>query len=180
MKTSTETQMKTVARDDSKAMISAMAVNDTLTKCYDVMMYAAKSGAFNSTAVRGIYTHVIGPTLRRRICMFTGKVSRAALANLGGELVLEHFHRIQHELTKLVGRHIVEGENCQEFIDAIYLMEKVHIVTKRENYDALKAKGCYTTANIELVDWNELSPETKGFLRKRMLSSRVANIADFI
>ena len=172
--------MNTVTRDDGKAMTSPLSLNDTLTKCYDVMMYAAKSGVFNPTAVRGIYTHVIGPSLKRRICMFTGKVSRAALANLEGELVLEHYHRIQHELTKLVGRHMVEGENCQEFIDSIYLMEKVHIVTKRENYDAMKAKGCYTAANIELLDWSELSPEVKGFLRKRMLSSRVANISDFI
>ncbi|MBF4557187.1 hypothetical protein H7698_13970 [Pseudomonas sp. p50] len=172
--------MKAVARDNSKAMASQLSLNDTLTKCYDVMMYASKNGVFNSTAVRGIYTHIIGPGLKRRICMFTGKVSRAALANLEGELVLEHFHRLQHELTKLVARHMMKGENCQEFIDAIYLMEKVHIVTKRENYDAMKAKGCYTTANIELLDWSELSPEAKGFLRKRMLSSRVANIAEFI
>ncbi|MFJ2482335.1 hypothetical protein ACIOWE_18850 [Pseudomonas sp. NPDC087598] len=172
--------MKAAAHDDGNAMASPLTLNDTLTKCYDVMMYAAKSGAFNPTAVRGIYTHIIGPGLRRRICMFTGKVSSAALANLEGELVLEHFHRIQHELTKLIGRHMAEGENCQEFIDAIYLMEKVHIVTKRENYNAMKAKGCYTTANIELLDWSELSLEVKGFLRKRMLRSRVANITEFI
>ena len=49
----------------------------------------------------------------------------------------------------------------------------------RKLYDALKAKGDYTAAGINLIPWLSMSSDTKQLLWSRMLRGRVANASDF-
>ncbi|SOC08705.1 hypothetical protein SAMN05877962_10978 [Alloalcanivorax xenomutans] len=107
--------------------------------------------------------------------MFTGCVSKKASV-FEEELRLEHFLRIQTTLTKLVERHLRDDYlNAREFIETIKRCEQVHIVTRTENYAAMKAKGDYQDAGIELVDWSSLDYETQSKLWKKMLRGKVAN-----
>jgi len=60
---------------------------------------------------------------------FTGKVSRAAVADPEAKLILEHVHRLQHKLTLLVAEHMKTGPDAVAFIKAVRHMEQVLIVT---------------------------------------------------
>jgi hypothetical protein len=61
----------------------------------------------------------------------------------------------------------------------IVAYERVHIVTFRENYDALKAKGNYRQAGITLVPWASLPAKRREALWKTMLRGKVANAGRF-
>jgi hypothetical protein len=88
--------------------------------------------------------------------------------------------RIQTTLTELMGRHVREGvDDPAEFADCVIDCEKVHIVTARENYDAMKSKGDYSLAGIEMLRWENLAPAIQTRLWKRMLKGRVSNAAEF-
>lgn len=96
------------------------------------------------------------------------------------QLMLEHFKRIQTTLTGLVELHNNEGlNNPQAFIDIIVEYEQVHIVTRDENYAAMRAKGDYDKAGITLRPWGDLSDETHQDLWRRMLRGKVANADEF-
>lgn len=150
-------------------------IDEQLTTVYEVMMHAAKTDTFNATNVRAIYSHIIGPKLKMHLRRFTGKVSRAAAADPEAKLILEHFLRIQHNLTEIIKNHIENGPNTLAFIEAVRHMEQVHIVTSKENYAALKAKGCYEKAGIELLNWNDLPEHVRQILYKRKLHGEVSN-----
>lgn len=158
-----------------------MNIDQKLTFCYEVMMKAAGCGFLNARGVRTGYTHWLGPELSKEIQMFSGYVSQKAIQNnteVG--LVLEHFLRIQTELTSLMKKHIEHGENLREFIDEIKRLEKVHIVTKDEN-NILRKKdisGDYEKAGITLVHWDQVPSESKLFLKKK-LNGKVANSSSF-
>lgn len=157
-------------------------IDKKLSFCYEIMMTAARSGFLNPRGVRTGYTHWLGPEFSKEIQIFSGFVSKSAIAhgtNIG--LVLEHFLRIQTELTALMKKHMDLGENFAEFISEIKRLEQVHIVTKKEN-DLLRRKeisGNYAIAGIELVIWSEIPEKSKIFLRKK-LRSKVANFSQFI
>ncbi len=51
----------------------------------------------------------------------------------------------------------------------------MHIVTKKENYEAMKAKGDYNKAGIKLIKWNDLTLEQQKYLWRKMLYGKVAN-----
>lgn len=154
-------------------------INAHLTTIYEIMMHAAGHDLFNATDVRSIYTHIMGPKLKTQLRVFTGKVSRAAIADPEAKLVLEHFHRLQHNLTLLVRDHIANGKNASAFIEAVRLMEQVHIVTWHENYAAMSAKGCYEKAGIELVDWSDIPEDVRQNLFKAKLRGAVSNAKQF-
>ncbi|KXU96163.1 hypothetical protein CR51_23580 [Caballeronia megalochromosomata] len=164
-------------RKDAKS--GEQTVDEQLAIVYGVMMHAAGTGLFNATKARAIYSHVMASQLKMQLRTFTGKVSRAAAADPEGKLILEHFHRIQHKLTLLVADHIKNGSNVGAFIEAVRRMEQVHIVTFEENYAAHRAKGCYDTAGIELVDWLDLPENVRQTLYRRKLHGAVSNAKQF-
>ncbi len=114
--------------------------------------------------------------------MFSGYVSEEAIENrthIG--LVLEHYLRIQTELTALIRRHMVDGENPEEFVSEVKRLEQVHIVTKRENnlLRTNRIRGNYQEAGIKLVHWVEVPPESLEYLRRK-LRGQVANFEKFL
>lgn len=159
-----------------------MDIDSKLKLCYELMMQVARTNLFTARAVRGGYTHWLGPELSKEIREFSGLVSKSAIEN--GEvrgLVLEHFLRIQTSLTQLINRHMAEGENVSEFIAEVKRLEKVHIVTKKEN-DTLRKNeysGNYKKAGIEMVEWCDIPDSAKFFLRKK-IRGKVANASDFL
>jgi hypothetical protein len=91
-------------------------------------------------------------------------------------LRLEHFKRLQTTLTKLVSEHLRHGiHDSRHFIQVVTDYEQVHLVTARENYDAMRAKGDYAKAGIVLLEWQTITPETQLMLWKRVLRGRVSN-----
>jgi hypothetical protein len=150
-----------------------VSTDETLKAVYEEMMWLAKRPDVSASLARSWYTHVRSGGLR--LTRFSGKVSRAAL-NPKSVLRLEHYRRIQTGLTQLVERHRkLKRPNAAEFIRFLRAAERVHIVTFRENYEALKAKGKYKTAGIELVPWSSLAAPQQERLWRTMLRGRVSN-----
>jgi hypothetical protein len=78
-------------------------------------------------------------------------------------------------------RHILEGENVAEFINEVKRLERVHIVTKKENV-LLRTNmyaGNYELAGIELVPWEHVPESSKVFLRNK-IRGKVANADRFL
>ncbi len=158
-----------------------MNTDEKLALCYEVIMMTARSGLLNARGVRTGYTHWLGPELSNEIRTFSGKVSEAAINNgthVG--LVLEHFRRIQTALTELIGKHMAQGEDRDEFITAVKSLERVHIVTKDEN-NRLRRKGVsgdYDKAGIKMKQWEEIPASSRAFLRRKLVGN-VCNSSDF-
>lgn len=75
-----------------------------------------------------------------------------------------------------MARHISKNlSDPSEFIQTVIRCESVHIVTFRENYDALKAKGDYIAAGINVVPWQSVSSDARELLWRKMIKGRVAN-----
>jgi len=166
-------------KQPTNAKPGEQTIDEQLATVYAVMMHAAGTGLFNATKARAIYSHVMASKLKMHLRTFTGKVSRAAAADPDAKLVLEHFHRLQHKLTLLVADHIKNGPDAAAFIKAVRNMEQVHIVTFEENYAAHRAKGCYDTAGIELLDWLDLPEDVRRTLYRRKLHGAVSNAKRF-
>lgn len=129
---------------------------------------------------RGWYTHIRAIALQKHLRAFTGKVSQAASELNGEPLVLEHFKRLQRNLSQLVERHHRESmHDPTEFVALVKDNEQVHIVTRRENYGAMRAKGDYAVAGIVLMDWEELPLAKRATLWRTMLRGRVTNAAQY-
>lgn len=154
-------------------------VEARLRSVYDEMMWLAQRTDTTAAAARSWYTHVAAVALRNKVRIFTGLVSKKALRP-GAELRLEHYKRIQTRLTSLVSQHLDSRTRVpEEFLLLIQECERVHIVTRLENHEAMKADGDYRRAGIELVSWRSMSPESQSFLWKRVLQGRVANAAKY-
>lgn len=151
-----------------------------LLSIYDEIMWLSSRPNVTPSKARAWYTHIMAETLKRHIRQFTGKVSRAAVAGEGTGLRLEHYKRIQTTLTDLVTRHQANGHDPDEFIRTLVDFESVHVVTIEENYAAMRAKGDYAQAGIELVEWEEVPSERRAELWKSMLHGKVANAAQFL
>lgn len=154
-------------------------LDEELSAVYEEIMWLAARPNVTPSVARSWYTHATVERLKKKVRMFTGRVSERA-AKFEEDLRLEHFLRIQTTLTQLVERHLKEGSrDAQEFIDTIKRCEQVHIVTRSENYAAMKAKGCYQDADIKLVDWSSLGYDTQLKLWKKMLRGKVANHSEY-
>jgi hypothetical protein len=111
---------------------------------------------------------------------FSGMVSLAAVnADPKAALILEHPGRIQTTLTQMVTRHLKET-SFDEFLEILAAGERVHIVTSAENYAAMKAKGDYAAAKIELVEWCAIPAERRQHLWQKMLRNQVSNAHEFV
>ena len=146
-----------------------------LTAIYEEIMWLARRSDITPSEARAWYTHVTSGRLRRYLRMFSGRVSQQALQP-DAVLRLEHFKRLQTTLTKLVAKHLREGiSDPSEFIHIVTDCEQVHIVTARENYEAMKAGGDYPKAGIVLLEWRTIPPEAQSHLWKKVLRGRVSN-----
>ncbi|MBK9625048.1 MAG: hypothetical protein IPO38_11165 [Rhodocyclaceae bacterium] len=97
-----------------------------------------------------------------------------------GPLMLEHFQRIQTTLTSWwsdIGAEQISDPN--DFVKTLVQFEQVHIVTRAENYAAMRAKGNYREAGIDLLPWKKIDPERRAELWRRMLRGKVANADAF-
>jgi hypothetical protein len=156
------------------------SVRQTLSSIYEEVMWLAQRPGIKPAAARAWYTHIVHPVVRQQIRRFTGKVSIKAATDEAAQLRLEHFKRIQTTFTRLVAQHVESHiHNADEFIATVIDFEQVHIVTVAENYAAMKAKGNYSLADINLLDWNDIPLERRRVLWKKMLNGRVANAREF-
>ncbi len=121
-------------------------------------------------------THIAANRLRKYIRRFFGKVSKSAAIEAKVSLCLEHFKRMQTTPDSTCRSPFETGlQDAEEFIRLLLDCEQVHIVTARENYDAMKAKGDYDKAGIVLVDWASVLPDRQHFLWKNMICGKVMN-----
>ena len=151
------------------------SVRAALLSIYEEMMWLSSRPNVTPGRARAWYTHIMAEGLKRKVRHFTGRVSVKALEPTA-ELRLEHHLRIQTSLSSMVERH--RGEKItdpEEFIALIIKAESVHIVTREENYAAMRAKGNYKAAGIQLVPWKNVAPERRIELWKAMLRGKVAN-----
>lgn len=158
-----------------------MSTDEKLALCYEIIMLTARKGLLNARGVRTGYTHWLGPELAKEVRTFSGYVSEKARnhgTNVG--LVLEHYLRIQTELTSLIKRHMRDGEDVSDFVSEVKRLEQVHIVTKEENTKLRRKEfsGSYDKAGVHLIHWNELNPTSRAFLKKK-LAGKVSNASVF-
>ena len=147
-----------------------------LVSIYEEVMWLSRRPNVSSGRARGWYTHIMAESVKRRLRTFTGSVSQQAVATQGLDLRLEHYMRIQTTLTALVERHRTdEHPNPEEFVRTLIAYERVHIVTVKENYDAMRARGDYQKAGIALVPWASIPAKRRVELWRKMLRGRVAN-----
>ena len=155
-------------------------LHQALVSVYDEIMWLSRRPNVTPSRARAWYTHVMSESVKRRVRRFTGMVSTNALQSTGEQLMLEHFLRIQTTLSELVARHMKDQiHDASEFLMILSACERVHIVTRSENYAAMRAKGDYATANIELVSWVNIPENQRQYLWVKMLRGKVANASDF-
>ncbi|MFO1299514.1 MAG: hypothetical protein U1F17_03825 [Burkholderiaceae bacterium] len=155
-------------------------LHEELKSIYEELMWLSVRPNVTPGRARAWYTHIMAEAVKRRLRRFTGKVSETAVADGDGPLMLEHFKRIQTTLTALVARHRTEQLNAPDaFIKTLVEFEQVHIVTRAENYAAMRAKGNYRQAGIVLLPWKKLPEERRAELWRKMLRGKVANADAF-
>ncbi len=158
----------------------AAEVREDLTAVYDEIMWLAKRRGVTPSDARAWYTHIRAVRLRRSVRRFSGKISARAARARSTPLRLEHYKRLQTNLTRLVQRHIAERvRDSREFVRMVLDCERVHIVTFKENYDALRANGNYRNAGIRLLDWRSLPEARRALLWRTLLRGKVANAERF-
>jgi hypothetical protein len=162
-----------------KSPNTAFDAEARLTAIYEEIMWLARRSDITPSEARAWYTHVTSGRLRRHLRIFSGQVSQQALQP-DAVVRLEHFKRLQTTLTKLVSEHL-RKDICDphEFIRVVTDCEQVHIVTARENYEAMKAGGDYSKAGIMLLDWHTLAPEAQHRFWTKVLRGRVSNAQGF-
>lgn len=150
-----------------------------LKALYEEIRWLADRPGVSPSEARAWYTHVRAVKLRRGIRRFSGKISVAA-ASGKEELRLEHYERIQTRLTKLIELHARKKlHRPEEFIRKLVAWECVHIVTRAENYAAMRHDSDYMAASIKLIPWTRLPPGKRQEIWKKVLKGRVCNAAEF-
>ncbi len=156
-------------------------VRAALETIYEEIMWLSRLPNVTPSKARAWYTHVMAGTLSRHLRRFTGQVSVLASESPNEPLMLEHFKRIQTTLSDLVERHRRDGRVfSDEFVRLVVEYEQVHIVTRSQNYAAMRAKGDYTAAGIELRVWSTIPPSRQTELWLSMLRGKVANARDYV
>lgn len=151
-------------------------LREELEAIYEQVMWLARRPGVTAGNARAWYTHIMAEKVKRRIRQFTGKVSQAAAFSEDAPLRPDHYKRIQTTLTGLVERHRKsERAESEEFVRTVLKCERVHIVTFKENYAAMREKGDYRKAGIVLLPWQAISLERKTDLWRKMLRGKVSN-----
>jgi hypothetical protein len=165
--------MKSQLGPDSELCIALKSI-------YEEIMWLSVRPNVTPGRARAWYTHIMAEAVKRKLRRFTGKVSKAAAKQGDGPLMLEHFKRIQTTLTALVEQHRTNQLNDPDaFIRTLVQFERVHIVTRAENYAAMRAKGNYAQAGIVLLPWKSLPEKRRAELWQKMLRGKVANADAF-
>jgi len=168
------------SKHSDSTMPGDLTLRADLHSIYEEVMWLSRRQNVTPGRARSWYTHVMAESVKRRLRMFTGFVSAVAVADIEGPLTLEHFLRIQTALSALVERHRQASQpDPNEFIDLLIKYERVHVVTRAENYAAMRAKGDYGLAGIALVPWTEIPPDRRRVLWRTMLRGKVANASAF-
>lgn len=156
-------------------------LRSALESIYEEVMWLSKRPNVTPGRARAWYTHVMAESVKRKLRRFTGQVSAKAVEATAEPLMLEHFLRIQTTLSQLVERHRTNDlDDRDDFLTTLLEFEQVHIVTRSENYDAMRAKGNYELAGIKLVLWPAIPPARQRVLWNSMLKGKVANSSAFI
>lgn len=158
-----------------------MDLDEKLGLCYEIIMTTVRCGLLNARGARTGYTHWLGAELSREVRTFSGFVSKGAINHgISTGLVLEHYLRIQTELTSLIQKHIDNGENKTEFVSEVNRLEQVHIVTKGEDIILRRKEisGDYSKAGITLVHWGDIPSGSRVFLRRKLVG-KISNIDEF-
>lgn len=152
-----------------------------LESIYEEVMWLSRRPNVTPSRARAWYTHIMAESVKRKLRRFTGQVSTMAVEANGEPLMLEHFMRIQTTLSRLVEHHrLNEINDCDDFLKTLLNFELVHIVTRSENYAAMRAKGDYELACIQLLPWSAISFTRQHSLWSSMLRGKVANAAQFM
>jgi hypothetical protein len=156
------------------------AVVERLTSTYEELMWLANRPHVTPRQARAWYSQVLAKPMAPKVRRFTGSVSRQAIENINEKLVLEHYNRLSHSLSRLIETHI-EGEinDPTPFLVLIEQCEQVNITTDEENHRVQDAAGDYEAANIELVEWNTLSAQDRVFLWQTKLRGKVSNATEY-
>jgi hypothetical protein len=161
-------------------LTSDPALHAALGSIYEEVMWLAKRPNVTPGRARAWYTHIMAESVKRRVRRFSGYVSVKAAEGPTEPLMLEHYKRIQTTLSALVERHRTSGlHDPEEFIATLLDYEHVHIVTRSENYAAMRAKGNYEQAGIRLQSWQMLPLARRQALWTSMLKGKVANAAAY-
>lgn len=156
------------------------AVADRLTSTYEELMWLANRPHVTPRQARAWYSQVLAIPMASKVRRFTGMVSLKAIENINEKLVLEHYNRLSYSLSRLIETHIKEKINDPiSFLALIEQCEQVNITTEEENHQVKRTAGDYVAANIQLVEWNTLSPQHREFLWKGKLQGKVSNAADY-
>lgn len=151
-----------------------------LESVYEEMMWLANRPNVTPRQARAWYSAVVAEVLKRKVRRFSGFVSQAALEQVDGRIVLEHFNRLAHSISNLLTLH--KSQNISDpsvFIELIAECEQVNITTNLENHLIRGAEGNYELAGVTLVHWREIDLALKTRLYQRKLRNQVANAADF-
>ncbi len=166
-------------KNPNEQYLSDHELDKLLESAYEEIMWLARRAENNASDARSWYTHVIGQKLKKRIRHFTGRVSINAVKEVSSPLRLEHYERIHQTLTKLIEEHLISGDDPSKFIQLIKICERVNIVTVDENYAVIKAKGDYSMAGIELIEWKVIPKKKRQLLWDKVLKRNVANADEF-
>src|SRR5438876_1182939 len=117
-------------------------LRDRLIELYNQIMWLARRPHVPPSMARAWYTHVVAGRFKNHLRRFSGRVSRSAAFDLTAQLTLEHYRRLQNELTNLIKSHLKSNKpKPSDFIQVLLDCEQVHIVTVAENAAAQNANG---------------------------------------
>ena len=155
-------------------------VTDKLIAIYEDLLWLVGRKHVTPAGARVWYTAVWAVSMRTKVRVFSGRVSRAALQDIKGNLCLEHYNRLSAALTSLLKRHITEQINDPaDFVLLIEECEKVNITTSAENRVVQARSGDYNAAGIQLVEWRDLSPDQQSILWCKRLRGKVSNAHEY-
>jgi hypothetical protein len=156
-------------------------VNKKLIGIYEDMIWLASRPHNTEARARAWYSQVWSGALKRQVRLFSGRVSRAAAADVNGSLCLEHYERLAARITELLNQQFVNSiVDHREFLALIEECEQVNITTDQENHAIQAARGDYGVAGIDLIDWLHLTIETRQILFNRKIRGQVANANEYI
>jgi hypothetical protein len=158
----------------------APAIAARLTSTYEELMWLANRPHVTPRQARAWYSQVLAISMAPKVRRFTGMVSRQVIENINENLVLEHYNRLSHSLSRLIETHLKQQINDPApFLALIEECEQVNITTDDENHRVQDAAGDYAAANIHLVEWSALSPQDRAFLWQTKLRGKVSNAAEY-
>lgn len=137
--------------------------------------------------MRGMVTHLFPRTLHS-CTRFSGMVSESAITAIesmdgiyqGHRVVREHHHKIQTQITQLIGQMCETGDwNFEHFEASISEWSSVNITTTEENSILRRNGATYENLGIKLVHWDALSPAVRKLIRKSLLRSDIGNRHDW-